>query len=745
MFKHSTLIDLFKRREAISVLLILVFLLIMLTTLFLNPQLYEGSAHEGDIALNDIYAPYDFAYVWGVDQEKTAIAQQDAVRNTPYYFRRDDEVEKEIKKTIEAIFTAIEVDKAQKDMPFEKKLADLKDKIKIAVPEKNYKVLLDREGELSGVKDETLKMVGNMLNTGLINDESEALLSKDSVKKVIICVTDQSKNSDMETKDLLPVKNIAAFVETYSQNFFGEDKSTRQAAAAIATAAFKANLVFDDRRTNEEKENVKQRTSAIPQTLYVKKNEIIVEKGQRVEARHVAELTKLKNLMEEEKSRGFLLGMVLLFLVMGVIGTVYLAIMKEKNLLKNPKDLAIIFLNMVIMLVMSNFFIRLPHPSYFIPLAGMSMMIMLLVDFNTAFLCTMIIGFVISVMTSGGVGIAVVLITGSVVAMYFAKGARRRAEILWAGLMAGFVNVFTIVAFGMINDVEMAQNLRDALWGVANGVLSGIVVMVLLPVFEYVFKVPTNISLLEMSDLNHPLLRRLAVEAPGTYHHSIMVGNLAEAACDAISANNLLARVGAYYHDIGKLAKPQYYSENEMGEKSKHSNLAPSMSALVISKHVKEGVDLAEKFKLNNTIIDFIKQHHGTSLIWFFYQKALEKSSEDVVLDQDDFRYPGPKPQTKEAAIVMLADSVEASSRSLHDPTPASVRNLVKRVINNKFIDGQFDECELTLKDINKISDAFVRVLAGVFHTRVNYPDKDITPAGGSKINGKSKLPKQKS
>ncbi|MDD3089062.1 MAG: HDIG domain-containing protein, partial [Candidatus Omnitrophica bacterium] len=284
----------------------------------------------------------------------------------------------------------------------------------------------------------------------------------------------------------------------------------------------------------------------------------------------------------------------------------------------------------------------------------------------------------------------------------------------------------------------------DGFWGLAAGVLSSFIVMGLLPLFEHFFKVPTNISLLELSDLNHPLLKTLALEAPGTYHHSIMVGNLAEASCDAIGANSLLARVGAYYHDIGKISKPEYFSENEMGSGSRHANLTPSMSALIISKHVKDGIEIAHKYKLNQAIMDLITQHHGDSMISYFYQKAIEKSEDGSVLNEEDFRYPGPKPQTKEGAILLLADSVEASSRALEDPTPSSIRNLVRKIINNKFIDGQLDECDLTLRDMHKIADSFVRVLMAVFHTRLSYPEEN---KGGTDIlaNGnKNKLRRSK-
>ena len=262
----------------------------------------------------------------------------------------------------------------------------------------------------------------------------------------------------------------------------------------------------------------------------------------------------------------------------------------------------------------------------------------------------------------------------------------------------------------------------ESLWGRAGVVLSGFLVMGLLPILEHIFKVSTNITLLELSDMSHPLLKELALKAPGTYLHSHLVGNLAEAACASVGANSLLARIGSYYHDIGKIHKAEYFSENETTTRSKHDRLRASMSSLVIGNHVKEGMELAQRFHLNRQITDIIQQHHGTGLMYFFYKKALEDINGTGLLKEQDYRYPGPKPQEKEAAIVLLADSVEASSRTLTEPTPGKIRNMVQRVINNKFIDNQLDECDLTLRDLFKISEAFVRILIATFHVRTEYP-----------------------
>jgi len=226
----------------------------------------------------------------------------------------------------------------------------------------------------------------------------------------------------------------------------------------------------------------------------------------------------------------------------------------------------------------------------------------------------------------------------------------------------------------------------------------------------------------------------MILEAPGTYHHSLVVSNLAEAAADAIGADSLLTRVGAYYHDIGKMPKSEYFTENQLAGGNKHDAIEPSMSRLVLLNHVKEGIDLAKKNKLNQAIIDFIPQHHGTSLMHYFYQRAVEEAEEGEVVDQTDYRYPGPKPKTRETAITLLADSVEGATRSLDEPNPQNIEETVKKVINNKFIDVQLDECPLTLNEIDKITLTFIRILSAMYHGRVKYPEKK----NGNSVSRKS-------
>ena len=313
---------------------------------------------------------------------------------------------------------------------------------------------------------------------------------------------------------------------------------------------------------------------------------------------------------------------------------------------------------------------------------------------------------------------ALPLLGGALVWTFGAAHIRKRSWLFRIGFAAAAVQL--ALAVGL--DLLLAGNLsREGVWAAANGVITGAVLTALLPVIEYLFSVNTEISLLELADLNQPLMRQLSLQAPGTYHHSLIVGSLAETAASAVRADPLLARVGAYFHDIGKLQKPDYFVENEGTQGSRHNELTPSMSALIIGAHVKDGAEMAEEYNLPHAIIDIIEQHHGTSLMEYFYRLSQETDDASDV-SEEQFRYPGPKPRTKEAAIILLADAVEAASRTLPEPSPARLRSLVNELTMRKLLDGQLDDSPLTLTGLSKAQDGFVRVLTAIFHSRVKYP-----------------------
>src|SRR5213595_490277 len=324
---------------------------------------------------------------------------------------------------------------------------------------------------------------------------------------------------------------------------------------------------------------------------------------------------------------------------------------------------------------------------------------------------------------------APLLVTGMIsgfTAVYLTLQVRRRSKLVRAGLGVGVAIWILSLTFGFIGPINLFPptandwpmiGLQSA-FAIGNGIVTATIVGGVIPMFEPLFQITTDISWLEASDLNHPLLRRMTIEAPGTYHHSLVVANLAEAAAEAIGANATLCRVCAYFHDVGKLVKPDYFTENMSFERNPHEDLAPTMSALIIIAHVKEGVDLALKHKLNQRIIDIIQEHHGTSLVYYFYKRAQE-------MHEESFRYSGPKPQTKESAIVSLADAVESASRSLEKPTPAKIEQLVNDIIDQRISDHQLDECDLTLRDVRVIAERFRFTLMTMLHSRIAYPKQE--------------------
>jgi hypothetical protein len=350
---------------------------------------------------------------------------------------------------------------------------------------------------------------------------------------------------------------------------------------------------------------------------------------------------------------------------------------------------------------------------------------------DLALLLSAVVGLVVVLSLGHGLTSFVILTAATATAILLLGRIRSRVKLVYVGLCSGAVASLTTIGVNIVNSRPMDSSLLvDAglfgLWGVA----SGFAMTGLLPFIESIFGVLTEISLLELGDVAHPLLQELVRRAPGTYNHSITVASMAEAAAETIGAQGLLVRVGAYFHDIGKMLKPQYFIENQSSGDNRHESLVPAMSTLVIIAHVKDGAELAREHHLPKPIIDFIQQHHGTTLVEYFYQRASEDSQRDAEageVDENTFRYPGPKPQTKEAGILMLADSVESASRVLVEPAPSRIENLVEEIAMKRLLDGQLDECGLTLQEVREVQDSLVKSLTAVYHGRVKYPDQQLT------------------
>lgn len=404
-------------------------------------------------------------------------------------------------------------------------------------------------------------------------------------------------------------------------------------------------------------------------------------------------------------------GINLAYAFLGVLLAFYIT--KYRKIDVNLTDIVLLF----VLFLFTSFLIG--QPLHFVPYAStliaFSILITLLYNnLELSGLLIMYCSLITGVILGNELSTVVYYFCAGMVATFICYRTRRRWQIIEAGLSGGIV---ALLLYMLLKQERVS--IDTAIHFLMNGFLSPIIVLGMLPIFEFLFKVVTNISLLELTDFNHPLLKKMILEAPGTYQHSLVVANLAEAAAEAIGANSLLTRVGAYYHDIGKISKSEYFTENQVPYKDMHKNLTPAMSTLVILNHVKEGLELAFEHKISPKVVDFIAQHHGTTLVYYFYQRA--KHMEGVE-NEEQFRYPGPKPQNKETAIVHLADAVEAISRSLEDPSPSRIREMVNDTIKKKFLEGQLDETDLTLKDLDAITDSFSRILCAVFHTRIDYP-----------------------
>ncbi|UCD17507.1 MAG: HDIG domain-containing protein [Candidatus Zixiibacteriota bacterium] len=467
-----------------------------------------------------------------------------------------------------------------------------------------------------------------------------------------------------------------------------------------------------------------------PYSEIISAGDIVVRAGSQVterEERILEEIFRQEKIVSGEGSwfKQFMPVVARLLLILASFLIMYLFLYYFHNQIfsSNPKLLAIFLafgLELTLIYLARMIEVNMDLSYYIYPIAILSILITVLFDAQVGIFNTFILALLFGILHRFNFSLVLLTIVVGTVACYSTQRVRHRTEFFKSALFLALTYVLLILLIESIK-VSPAENITSLIGqGLFAAVVSPLLAMSILPVFESLFGFTTDLTLLELSDLNHPLLKRLALEAPGTYHHSILVGNLAEAASKAIEANPLLARVGAYYHDIGKMEIPEYFVENQLGIKSRHEKLTPTMSALILSSHVKKGRLLGEDADLPDEILNFIEEHHGTMLMSYFYSKAKELGVENPNIDE--FRYPGPKPRIRETAIVMLADTVEAASRTLAEPKPARIRNLVQNIINDRFQSGELEECPLTLRDLADIRESFVQILIGVFHHRVAYP-----------------------
>lgn len=542
---------------------------------------------------------------------------------------------------------------------------------------------------------------------------------------------------DISRLDDLPISRSQA-----TKSFSSTDKRLFEEFVRGLVAS---NMTLNKQETESRRQRA--RDEVLPHEISVEKNQVIVPEGAIIQPIHVTLLNEIEN-QRSSKNRNFIaLVSSVMFVVMLLVFSSYLRRFTFNRVRIERKDLVIMGVVTLMVVGLTKFFIFVTNSAFAArfggvpesallfaaPVASGTMLVGLLITSGeVVWIFSLFLSVILGLMVDMKFSFMLVTVISSLAAARGVHGCKTRNDLYLAGLRTGLVNALMVMLVITVQHYGNETFMRQLLWAVPAGFLSGLlsslVAMMLVPLLETLFNSTTDVKLLELSNLNHPLLREMIVKAPGTYHHSLVVGSMVEAAAEEIGANPLLAKVMSYYHDIGKTEHAQYFIENQKAGQNPHDHLSPHMSKTILIAHVKDGVELGLTYKLGKPIIDGIVQHHGTTLIAFFYNRALEMQDADIdEVREEDFRYPGPRPQFREAALIMLADSIEAASRSLDEPTPARLQNIVKNIIQRKFMDGQLDECNLTLKDLTFIEDSFIKILLGIYHQRIDYPRR----AGG--------------
>lgn len=647
------------------------------------PQKYKLTA--GDISNEDIYAPSDL-----VDKVATELARKQAEEGVVPVYKLDLTVQIDIEKKIDSFFNLIEGVKANE--------------------------ALEKEQKLQAIERESVISLNNSLYSTLLNASSTDIKSlRDNIQYII----NQILNERITEAQLNDKRGA---IREFFMNLPKKSK-LNEIGADIAVMTLRPNMYYDEQTTLDKRQLARDKVEEV----IIKKNTQIVTKGREVTEQQIQLL----------KSYGLLYGStgvsfdVQIYTGYSIIIGVCLFVMglylkrSDKKLWNNGSSIFLISLIIVISIIISVAAKNISN--YLILLPTGTMLISVLINPRVAVLSNIIMSVLVGFMGGFDLPVMAIMLLMGILGAELVSHTHHRSTFILTGLAISLASMLIIMSVGFITRVETQRMLFDMFYGMVGGILSAILTIGTLPFFESTFDIITPIKLLELSNPNQPLLRRLLIEAPGTYYHSILVGNLAESAAEDVGANALLCRVGAYYHDIGKLKRPYFFKENQLTKDNPHDKITPNLSALIITSHVKDGVETAKKSKLPSSVIRIIEQHHGNTLVSYFYHKALNSENSDSV-EEDKFRYAFKKPQTKEAAIVMLADSVEAYIRSLTEPSQEQVEQGVRKIIKDKLNDTQLDHCDLTLKDLEKIAQSFVKVLAGIFHDRIEYPEniKDI-------------------
>jgi putative nucleotidyltransferase with HDIG domain len=679
----------------------------------------EYALKAGAIADRTIIAPFDLDVP--LSPEEVQVRKADALLKVLPVYARDTSIQSTLVQDLSELFDSLatvagsgaetenaKVERVQALTPYlPRRLAE-----GLASP-----------GRLRSVRGAAVNFQKTVFERGLV-DNAGPLRARAYTE---IAVIDGSEETSLPVENVIDQGSIDRMVREEAIRRFGDNSVAAQAFVEIVRAHLRPNLIF---RADETQARRELAISQVEKTTRVSRNQRIISEHDKVspeQEKVLAELDSALRLASGRASRvtvvGLYAGAILKLLLFGILVGGYVFAHRGR-LYRDLRKFTAFLVVFMLYLACAAAVVRLGLDLYLIPVALVSVMITALFDHRLGLAATVFAAVLMLLVADVNSGIFFVSLLGGAAAVAGFAQMRARSHFYTVFAIVTAAYLVGIVAVGLGSQSKVSEIYTSVLWATANALFSSLAAMFLLPIFEAAFRITTRFTLLELTDLNKPILKRLNMEAPGTYHHAMLLGNLVDTVASDIGADPLKARVMAYYHDIGKLLKPEYYGENQEAGFNKHEKITPQMSKTILLSHVKDGVELARGQKLPDLVIDAIQQHHGTTVMAYFYQKALETDSHSSV-NADDFRYPGPKPTSKEAALVMLADALESACRSLKDPTPANIRNMVIKLVNQRLQEGQLDESGFTLNEVARARERFVSILTSIYHKRVAYPGQE--------------------
>lgn len=661
--------------------------MIIFATLATSVVTKKYDLRVGEIATTDIKASREV-----VNTVETEAKKIEAIEKVGKQYSFQTDIQKNSQITLEEFFLNLKEAITTKDTESSNGNTTSKLQLEILNEDNPFDLTTSEEMYLLTLNEEQInKMYDVLLNA--INDAYNISINEDS------------------TETLNKAIQIAQDVVYNNYN----DEHIISISDKIINVLVKPNLFYDNEKTEEAQQEAAKNVTPV---VY-KKNQTIVEEGKPITEAQIQALDELGLLNNSKFNISLYLALAIMVIIVMYIQNRYLK-KYYKDIYNNSSKLIMINIITIMTIVFARVF-SIASP-YLIPLACTPILLTLLLNYRISLVVSITNIILMAVAVSFNIEIIILAIVSVIVGATFLKKMQQRNDIVYSCIYIAILNGVMTLSISALVTSNLKEILLDTAFILVGSLLSGILSTGLLPFFESMFDIVTNVKLLELSNPNNPLLKKLLMEAPGTYHHSVIVANLAEVATEAVGGNALLARIGAYYHDIGKTKKPYFFKENQLGKENPHDDITPELSKLLIISHVKDGLELAREYKLPKVIQDFIPTHHGKTLVKYFYLTAKNNAENPDDIKEEDYMYPGPKPKTKEQCILMLADSVEAAVRSINNPTKEKIENMVDNIVKDKLSSGQLDDSQLTISDVKKIKKCFLKTLNGIYHERIEYP-----------------------